>query len=406
MRKSLRLTLVLISIFGSCYAQNTMPTGSWLLTRVEVGGEVHHPHFISNFKENGAMFVSGVEAGTWEYKKNSKTLILNSEFSKELNGKGRVFSLSEQELVLEKDGAKLFYQKINITEIAAGNKLSGLLGTWVFQDAPHPDVRMIVTFKAPDVFTIIEKGEAYEARSRGTWIFQDQDMSLVMIGLRGEDLFQGENRLLIIEEDKLRMENKGRIFEGKRMVHHAAKIERLSFSERDFYTEDGDYKYEADEANLPWRSWSEMKTGLLEVRQLVYNYSTLIRGSEVFESKKLVADVHATLEEEGFVIDNIFHGYDRYTLPEDAELYQDADYAEPLYPLGGDTYRIIGVEQVTTAAGAFECTVLEAIAPSGLLRKLWMINDQIGTYAKIIEEDPDESFGHYRLYELNEIMLQ
>jgi len=47
--------------------------------------------------------------------------------------------------------------------------------------------------------------------------------------------------------------------------------------------------------------------------------------------------------------------------------------------------------------------VVEALSDSDVLKKLWMINDRLGIYARIIEEDPDETFGHYIIYELQEI---
>jgi hypothetical protein len=59
--------------------------------------------------------------------------------------------------------------------------------------------------------------------------------------------------------------------------------------------------------------------------------------------------------------------------------------------------------QITTPAGTFECTVLESIDYDEVRKKLWMINDRLGIYARIIEENPDEIFGHYSVYELQEI---
>jgi hypothetical protein len=146
-----------------------------------------------------------------------------------------------------------------------------------------------------------------------------------------------------------------------------------------------------------------MKTGLLNINQLVYNYSTLISGTNAFETKTLTADVKATPEEEGFVIDDVFNGFDRYNLPEDAEFYENPEYTNPLYPLNEETFRVVGSEKITTPAGTFDCTVVEAVNDSEVLKKLWMISDQIGIYAKIIEENPDEVWGHYSVYELQEI---
>ncbi|MBN2238122.1 MAG: hypothetical protein JW729_11220, partial [Bacteroidales bacterium] len=86
-----------------------------------------------------------------------------------------------------------------------------------------------------------------------------------------------------------------------------------------------------------------------------------------------------------------------------AELRPNYEYSYPLYPLKDDTYRVVGQEQITTPAGTFDCTVLEVIYDYDIAKKLWMINDKIGVYAKIIEDKPG-SFGKYAIFELQEII--
>jgi len=274
---------------------------------------------------------------------------------------------------------------------------------WEFKNIPYSEATTLVTFTEPDEFTMIQKEEGMNANFNGTWIFDKQSNSLIMIGLRGEDTFKGENKVVKISAENLDMENNGTVFKGIKKAQNATKIERLTFTEAEFYNKDGDYKYYDEAEKLPWRNWSEMKTGLLNTKQLVYNYSTLIIDNEAFETKTLSADVKATIEEEGFVIDNIFKGFDRYNLPEDAEFYDNTEYSKPLYPLEDDIYRVAGNEEITTPAGTFDCTVLEGVNDSGIAKKLWMINNKLGVYAKIIEDDPDENWGHYYIYELKEI---
>ena len=373
------------------------------MIKAEVDGEVQRPLFVSEFKENGLLFMMGMELGTWNYNKSSNALVLKSEIGEEFNGSYEILNLTEQELEVDKEGARIFYRRVNTKAISQGNKSSGLIGMWEFKDLPHHGGSTFVIFKEPDEFTIIEKEPGHESILNGTWIFDKQGMSLIMIGLRGEDPFHGENRILRIKDKTLELESNGQVLKGKRKEQLAKGIERLSFTEDAFYTEDGDFKYEGEEGKLPWRVRYELKPGLLEVKQLVYLYSNLIEGTEAFESKKLVANVEASMEEEGFNIDFIFHGYDSYNLPDDAEMPENTAYYEPLYPLKGDTYRIVGEEQISTPAGTFNCTVIEALNIEGWRIKLWMINDRMGIYAKIIEEDPDENFGHYSIYELQEI---
>ncbi len=403
MKKSTLLIIALFTCAVIANAQKSKLHGSWLMTKAEVGGEIQSPYFVTEFKDDGNMLVMGIDAGTWEYNKSNNSIEMKSELDKDFNGEGKIITINEKELVVDKDGAKLFYKKVDIPEIIEANKNSGLMGMWEFKNETNADINTLLTFTEPDEFKMIQKEEGYVARLSGTWIFDNQEMSLIMIGLRGEDLLRGKSKVLKINADKLELESNGKVLKAQCKAQNAKKIERLTFTEDEFYNEDGDYKYYDEEAKLPWSNWDERKNGLLEINHLVYNYSTLIKDTEAFEPKILTADVKAALEDEGFNIDNIFVGYDRYNLPEDAEFSKNPEYSYPLYPLSEDTYRVVGNEQISTAAGTFDCTVVEAVFNSEVLKKLWMINGKPGVYAKIIEDNPDETWGHYSVYELQEI---
>ncbi len=402
MKISQMLMIILIGFTGIANAQKSKLVGSWLMIKAEVSGEIENPYFVTEFNEDGKLIVMGMDAGTWDYDKNHHSVILKSELDKDFNGEGKIVTLNEKELVIDKDEAKLFYKKINAIEIAESNKNSGFIGMWEFKDVPYPEVNTLVSFTEPDKFSMIQKEEGSESRFSGTWIFDTQEMSLIMIGLRGEDMLKGESKVNKINEKSIEVENNGKVFKAQRKVQSPQKMEEIEFIEDDFYNEMGDYKYSDDEEKLPWRNWGEMKMSLLKVKHLVYNYSTLINGTEAFETKTLIADVAASLEEEGFIIDNIFHGFDRYSLPEDSEFTPNTEFSRPLYPLIDDVFRLVGNEQITTPAGTFDCTVLEAIGDSGESRKIWMITDKIGIYAKIIDTKLGD-WGYYSVYELQSI---
>lgn len=405
MKKSTLVMIAFLAFAGMANAQKPKLVGSWLMTKAEVDGKIETPYFITEFKDDGIFLVMGIDFGTWEYNAGSNSIILKSELDKDWNGERKIAVLTEKEMVLTLDEAKLFYQKVNLAEIEASNKNSGLLAMWEFKDSPYPEVNTLLTFSGPHEFKMIQREEGVESRLSGTWIFDSQEMSLIMIGLRSEDMLKGESKVLKINEESLELENNGKVFKAQKKAKSTQKIERLTFTESDFYNEDGDYNYYDDEEKLPWFDWAEIKTGLLNVKQLVYNYSTLINGTEAFESKILRAEVKASPEDEGFTIDNIFNGYDRYNLPEDSEFPQNADFSKSLYPLTDDIFRIVGNEQITTPAGTFNCVVVEVATNSDVLKKLWVITDKpgFGIYARIIEEDPDPTFGHYAVYELQEI---
>ena len=184
----------------------------------------------------------------------------------------------------------------------------------------------------------------------------------------------------------------------------AKGLVRLSFTENDFFNEDGDFKYYEDEGKLPWQDFYEMLGSLQNVKQLVYRFSRLDEDAGTFNSRTLKADVKSNLEEEQLSIDYIFYGYDRYNLPEDADLPPNSDNSSLLYPEEDMSFRISGSEQITTTAGTFDCTIVEAIGSFESLKKLWMINNKPGIYARIIVDKPGD-FGEYFVFELEEVKM-
>jgi hypothetical protein len=381
-------------------AQNSKIVGSWLLTKVETDGEIEETYMVTEFTADGKMVMMGMEVASWKYNKKANSIEMESDFDKDFRGVAKILKLNADELILVKDNVKAFYQKLDFKSIATENEASGFFGTWEIENKNNPEGRNFITFKTPDELVYVVKNKNRQQKGGGgMWMFDKEDMILTMIGFYDVDMPEGESKITKLDDDSLELENSGKTYSLKKQKKPDNKIERLTFSQEDFYTEDGDFKYEADEEKLPWRRWDLLKKDLLNVKQLVYNYHTLIKGTEVFETKKLTANVQASMEEEGFNIDNIFNGYDS----NERELEINENFSDPLYPLEGYTCRIVGKEQITTPAGTFDCTVLEVHAGLDLLKKVWMVNDKIGVFAKIIEENTDDMYGYYHIYELQEI---
>ncbi|SNR53193.1 hypothetical protein [Lutibacter flavus] len=394
--------LLFALVFTSfCYSQKEKLVGNWLFTKVEVGTEVQKPYQIFDYNQNGKFSVMGIEVGTWEYSKKNHSIITDSEFDKDFNGEAKILKLSEKELIVLKDGAKAFYQKINKNQITEANAASGLLGTWKLVNN-NSDLVQILSFKSPDKFILVEKDKYSQSTSKGTWIFNKNEKTVILIGFSLEHL-KGLNKVINSSGDKISLENNNISYAFKKEVNQAVKIEHLSFSEEDFYNEDGDYNYYDDEQKLPWKDFYKMMENLSVVNQLVYNYSVLIENTETFENKTLIANVVVKEEEGTLSIDNIFNGYDSYNLPEDTALPpNNYDEYNKLYPIEGDTFRIVGEEEITTQAGTFNCTIIEAIGDFDEKIKIWMITNKPGILAKIIKEKIG-NFGHYFSYELQEI---
>ncbi len=382
-------------LFSNAQTENLI--GSWLMTKAVSTKGMQEPYQITEFKQDGKMMIFDIEFGSWKYDQSTNSLVLKSEYDKDFNGVGKIIKLNEDELVVLKDGVTMYYSKVYPNKIAATNQNSKLEGSWRFQ--PNDWTTDILKFDLPDSFELIETEDASTTTIRGSWIFNPEENTVIIVSLR--NILRGKNRILNLNPTQLELENNGNSFFAIKEEIAENEIERLKFTEDDFYTEEGEYKYD-DENQLPWLNNDDLINYLQNIHQLVYKYSTLIEGTGSFLSKTLTADVAANMDEETASIDYIFYGYDRYNLPEDTELPPNSDYSNTLFPLMGDIYRITGTEQITVAAGTFDCKVLEIMGDSELRKKAWMIRDKPGVYAKIIE-DKDGSFGKYSVYELQEI---
>lgn len=236
----------------------------------------------------------------------------------------------------------------------------------------------------------------------GTWEYDKRQNSILLNSSLDKNI-NGKAELLKVTEDELQYKKDGIIYTLLKYNEDEEYGPMLDFSEADFFSEEGDYKYEGEEENLPWKDPAEMLLSLVNVKQLVYKRSKLNELTNSFEDIILRADVAANADEMSLSIDYIFFGFDRYNLPEETELPPNTEYENLLFPEVEFNFRIVDTQEITTNAGTFLCTVIEA-AQDEIQKKLWMINDRPGVYAKLIIEKPGR-YGAYSLeiYELNEI---
>ena len=381
-------------------------TGEWMLEKVEKDGKTDFISALVDLNSNGILYFGGHMFGEWGYNNTTKKLIFNVREDKDpLNGEHPIIESNKSVFIIDVEGAKMYFSKIDREKIAKENVASDLIGIWKHINKEDSDKFQILTFKAPNELSYVVR-DGYRQKGGGMWMFNKNEKTVILLG--GSKSLEGLNNIVSISSDEISLENNGTIYSFKKEESQAAKIERLTFSQNDFYDENEEFKYYDDEKKLPWGNLfsSEMKTSLANVTQLVYNHATLIDGTELFENKTLTADVTASIDE-GINIDNVFIGFDRYNVPENTAFpSNNYDQYNQLYPLEDDSFRFAGNEEITTPAGTFNCTVFEVLSGSDEFKKLWMINDKPGVYAKIIEERTDDMYSYYRIYELQEIIKQ
>ena len=382
---------------------NNKFTGEWMLEKVEKDGKTDFMSALIDLNSNGIFYFGGYMFGEWNYNNTTEGLFFDTREVKDpFNGEHSILESNKSAFILDVEGAKMYFSKIDREKIAKENGASGLIGIWKHINKENSDKFQILTFKAPNELSYVVR-DGYRQKGGGMWMFNKNDKTVILSG--GSRSLEGLNKIVFISSDEFTLENNGTIYSFKKEESQAAKIERLTFSQDDFYDENEEFKYYDDEQKLPWENLfsSEMQASLANVTQLVYNHATLIDGTELFENKTLTADVTTSIDE-GINIDNVFIGFDRYNVPEDTAFpSNDYDQYNQLYPLEDDSFRFVGNEEITTPAGTFNCTVLEVLSGSDEFKKLWMINDKPGVYAKIIEERTDDMYSYYRFYELQEI---
>jgi hypothetical protein len=308
--------------------------------------------------------------------------------------------------------AKTFLILMLFVSVSIEAQESKLIGYWqlsnvVVGDETQQNLKAVFIFEKDGVIKAARSVEE-RAVAVGTWHYQNK---ILLMNSKIDKDFRGEALIIQVSKDKLVYEKEEAVFSFFRLNSDAFPkltqkevIERpsLDFSESDFFNDDGNYLYDEDELKLPWQDSYKMIHSLKHVKHLVYNYAVFIESTNKFENKTLTADVRVCDENQTLIIDYIFFGYDRYNLPEDAELPPNISNSRPLYPEKDNIFRIVGSEEISIAAGTFDCTVIEMLGEFEVKKKLWMINNKPGVYAKIIEDKPGD-FGRYAIYELQEI---
>jgi len=312
----------------------------------------------------------------------------------------------------------LFFLLCTIPEIANAQQAE-IGGAWQLLNVKadgeiYENLKAIYVFQEGGILKAARSAQS-ELIAVGKWKFSKKQNASIMRSTLDKD-FDGNATLIKISDSELVYEKDEAILYFKRIeaanlapdnksTSVAINIPRLNFTETDFFDDDNEYKYYDDEEKLPWQDVDDLLMSLVNVKQLVYNYAKLDNSTGEFNNEILTADVNSNPSEQALSIDYIFYGYDRYNLPEDVALQPNDEYLKPLYPEEENTFRIAGSEQIKTPAGTFNCTVVEVVLSFETRKKLWMINNKPGIYAKIITDKPSE-FGMYSVFELQEIKMK
>jgi hypothetical protein len=397
--KKLSILLVLFTISLGIQSQVSKIAGSWLMTKAETPNGTEEPYFITEYREDGIMVIMEMEVGTWKYDKKANAIVMESEMDKDFNGISKILKLEDNEMVVEKDGAKLFYSKFDITKINEVNAGSGLFGAWNVE-SDNPDVTLVFKFEEPDNFMALKAESGMEETIRGSWIYQPEEKSIIIIGFAPE--YRGISLLKELTPDKLILDHNGELIIATKADDKNSTLERLNFKYDDF-PEDED----VDDSKLPWQDFYGMADFLSSVDYLKYRRGVLLEEVNQLKYSPLLSYLTVDIEEPTVRFSNKY--IDQADTSQYSENYKGGlsgmyDVFFPkteIWP-----YRIIGEEMVSIPAGDFNCVVIEGMDGEEKV-KYWMIIDMPGVYAKIIQEGEDV-FGDmaYSITELEEISFK
>ena len=393
--KKTSIILLLLMLTTVISAQREKLIGSWLMVKAEINGTVEEPFFIMDFKENGKTEAMEMELGTWSYNEKNNSIVMESTFDKDFNGEAKIVKLTDEELVVNKDGAKLFYTRINESEAIENNKNSNLFGVWRVKDTG--DETILIKFEEPNNFVEITASEGMSSKAQGTWSFNPTEKSVIFVGF--SHLLKGKHQINELTEESLILEKDGNSITAVKEKSDDSKIERLTFEYEDFPEEEV-----ASEYNLPWLELYDMIDSLEDVKFIKYKKGSLVEELNTFKYGTIFSKIKVNSEKQSVTFTNfVVELNDTMQYSEDhkgrlAESYNQFFPKEEPWP-----YRIIGIEKVTVPAGTFECTVVEGFNGEDKI-KYWLINNKPGIYAKYIIEGL-EMFDDlkYQVYELEEI---
>ncbi|MFD1292832.1 hypothetical protein ACFQ5N_03195 [Lutibacter holmesii] len=390
--KNYKLTfLFLLFSIMLCVAQEDKIIGEWLLTKVEVGDKIEQPYYITNFSKNGHMIVMGMGAGTWEFDKKANKIVMKSELDKDFNGDNSIISISNKELVVTKDEAKLYYLKVDQKNIESENKASGFVGEWKLINETNQT--QLLKIELPNLFTFNEILEVSSTTTTGTWMYNSKEKKVIFIGRTR--LFDGESTVKEISENKFIIDHNGLEIMGEKNTSNVT-IERLNFTFEDLPEESTE--------DSPWTDFDVLLNKLSNVKHLKYKQGRLINGTNSFVYSTLLSTVKVNSNDRRVHLNNFsITQNDTLQYSESVKGYLYNEYnnffpQEEPYP-----FKVINTEPVTVAAGTFNCKIVEGFEGDSKI-KFWMIIDQPGVYAKIIREEIDP-FGDldYLVIELEEI---
>ncbi|WP_218599693.1 hypothetical protein [Polaribacter sp. NJDZ03] len=375
MRK-LVITFLIILCSYSINAQKSNIVGNWLITKVESPTNTKHLFKIIEFSDRGRVMMKGVLIAAWRYNSRGNEIEMRSNVEKDFNGVNEIVSSTNKEMVLEKEGVKTTYLKLDLNNIAKENAMSKLKGVWQLES--DFDSIQLLKMELPDTFSIttISSRDGIKSTTNGTWMYNSNEKSIIFIG--ESKLLNGKSMLKEQSEKAFVLNINGKEIIAKKEVS-STTLERLTFNIDNFPARPNE--------NSPWSDFDSLLIKLEHVNYLKYKQSRLIQNTTDFKIDTLLTKITINKERKSITLNNlVINEKDTLKGSESFKgglLNRSNDFF-PQEKLG--PFRVITTETIKVIAGEFECKVVEGFYGE-VKFKYWMIIDKPGVYAKVIREN-------------------
>ncbi|MEN8155035.1 MAG: hypothetical protein ABFR75_13545 [Acidobacteriota bacterium] len=214
--KRILLVLFVILFAGITYAQDNV-VGIWGLTEMTVGGQnvKMHRSMHVDFNQNGKLYISGRELGTWSLDKNS--LSASSEMQLDIiNGNNKILKITDEELHLENEETGI--QKFKRASLPYGQEYKNeIVGEYLF-------VKVLEKKKEIDIGNTIvnfkDNGTLYfQSMFFAQWRYDNKTKIINIISVEKEDKFNGESDI---------------VKSGNELILQTEKGDKLFFKKLDF----------------------------------------------------------------------------------------------------------------------------------------------------------------------------
>ena len=405
--------------------------GNWMSEKIitpEGSKEIFMP---LTFEADRDILFGDMLYGVWTYDKKNKIIHFNSFLKRNMTGDWKILTITKEKFVISKEEMELHFFKYDTTAIKNVNSKAGLVGLWKLEVDPssivedikenaeeevaeeaseegnnnsseeyeeyeEPESSKYLRFEDNLSFSLIEEYENGSSSNSGSWIFNPKEKSIIFITLRS--ILIGKSIISEQTSERFLIENRNQKYIATKIVEQNL-YEELNFTYNDLNNN------QEEELSLPWSSIELLIQGAENTKALVYQKGIYKKKLKIFEFHDFIIKPKSNSEQYSVT----YSSFD-ITKTDTIELEPQTINEEsengfiPFYSL--DIYKVIGKEEITTAAGTFQCTVVVGFDDDDGKFKYWMIGIKPGVFAKIISvKKVSYSRSEYTLFLLKEIQI-